>query len=467
MPTPPIVAVEPDALIARVRSYIAQHNLIAPGDTVVAAVSGGADSLCLLHILKALTPTLGYRLHVAHVDHALRNSSAADAVFVTSLAAEWGLPWTMERRDIGALARLGGVSIETAARAARYEVLRAAARAVGAAGIATGHTRDDQAETLLLHLARGSGLNGLAGMRPRRGDVIRPLLEIDRAETVAYCAAVGLDPRDDESNLSPAHARNRLRHDVLPRLADVQPGAGRNIARAARLLADDLTLIERLARRALARAVLRQDPARVTFSAARWAEIDPELRPHALRLLLSDLQGGHADGFDERAYASMLRALEPGGSPALTLPKGLVVTRQGDKVVLGRPITPLAPLGTYTLDVSDAVRTEAGVVRAELAVAPTRWSSVPSNVAYLHPNVAGTRLVVRAWRPGDRMRPLGMEGTRKVQDIFTDRKAPRHARARTPIVEGPRGIAWVAGLCTGEAYRAEPARLAVKLVWER
>lgn len=481
-----------DELTARVRAYILQHALIAAGDTVIVAVSGGADSLCLLSLLHVLAPELGCRLHVAHLDHALRTGSGADAAFVAARAAELGLTCAVERRDVRALARTRRLSLETAARAARYEFLREVARTTGAAVIATGHTRDDQAETLLLHLARGSGLHGLAGMAPRRDGVIRPLLEVSRAETEAYCAALGLEPRDDESNRSATYRRNRVRHEALPCLEAIQPAASANIARAARLLSADLALVERLAQSALNRAIITRDRGRVTLSAARWAEAESELRPHLLRLLLESLLG-HADGFTERHYAAMTAVLEPAvsgslprlsgqaqgargrrsspacsdkGPSSLSLPHGLVLARHGDAVTLGPPIAPPAALGEYVLAVPGVARTAAGTMRAEYTDAPCEWSSVPAHVAYLNGAAAGGSLTVRGWRPGDRVRPLGLVGTRKVQDVFVDRKAPRALRHTIPIVVGARGIAWVTGLCVGEPYRATPGRAAVRLIWE-
>ena len=451
---------------ARVRAYVLRHALIAGGDTVVVAVSGGADSLCLLHVLQTLAPDLGCSLHVGHLDHALRPTSEADAAFVAAHAAELGLPYTVERRDVGALARTQRVSLETAARRARYEFLHGVAAARDAAGIATGHTRDDQAETLLLHLARGSGLRGLAGMPPRREALIRPLLEVSHAQTMAYCAALGLAPREDESNLSRVQRRNRIRHEVLPRLEAIQPAASANMARAARLLAADLALIERLARHALAHTVTRRDGAPVTLSATRLLEAEPELRPHMLRLLLDDLLG-YAEGWGERDYVRILEAIASGEpSVSLPLPKGLVLERRGDDVMLGRPTTPPRPvLGDHVLPVPGIVQTAAGLLRAELATAPDEWAGVPPSVAYLDRAATGPTLTVRAWRPGDRVRPLGLGGTRKVQDVFVDRKVPQALRGRIPIVEGPRGIAWIAGLCVSEAYRAGQGAAAVRLTW--
>lgn len=453
-------------IAARVRAYVLHHTLITAGDMVLVAVSGGADSLCLLYVLHALSGELGCRLHVAHLDHALRPQSAADLPFVAAHAAALGLPCTVERRPVAPLARRQRLSLEAAARRVRYDFLRQVAAACGASSIATGHTRDDQAETLLLHLARGSGLNGLAGMRPRRDDVIRPLLELSHAETSAYCAALELAPREDASNRSRRYRRNRLRHDVLPRLERVQPGAAANIARSARLLAGDLALIERLAETALHRATTTDGSGAMAISAAAWREGAAELRPHMLRLLVMRLLGS-AEGFDERHYRLMQRALdfmETAG--AVALPKGLWLERRGDAVTLqrGQAAAPPPPQA-QALPVPGCVVTAAGTLRSEPAVAPRAWSGLPKTVAYLDAMAVAGGLLVRARRPGDRVRPLGLNGTRKVQDVLVDCKVPREWRDHIPIVEGPRGIAWIAGCCSGEAYRTAPGANAVRVEW--
>ena len=455
-------------ILSRVHDYILRHAIVAAGDAVVVAISGGADSLCLLYVLHDVSPALRLRLHVAHLDHALRPGSDGDAAFVAAQARLLHLPYTVERIDVAGLARRERLSIETAARAARYQFLRAVAARAGTRVIATGHTRDDQAETILMHLARGSGLNGLAGMTPRRDDIARPLLELGHAEALAYCAARGLAPREDESNQSPLYRRNRVRHDVLPALDALYPNAGANIARAARLLAGDLVLIERLARRALDAAIVDIDVTQATLSAARWGEAEPELRPHMARLLLRRLLGSAA-GFDEHAYHVIEKAWAPRApDTTLMLPKGFMLTRHGDVVTLGRvKLKPaLTALRDAMLSVPGAVDTDAGRLRADRVAAPRDWTTIPANVTYLDPIAAGAALIVRAWRAGDRVRPLGMVGTRKAQDLFVDRKIPRALRRRVPIVEGARGIAWIAGLCTSEDYRVEQGVEAVRVTWE-
>ncbi len=229
-----------------VRHYALEHELLKPGGLVV-AVSGGTDSTALLLLLADLAPDLGLVLHVAHFDHRLRRTGAADAQFVTDLAA-----------TVGATIRLGRAEqppkSEDDARRARYAFLERVAADRRATGVATGHTRDDQAETVLLHLTRGSGITGLAGMRPSRHGIVRPHLCIGRAETAQMCAATAITPREDPTNRSLRYARNRIRRRVLPELAAINPQISSALARVADAAADLATSHRDQARTALERA---------------------------------------------------------------------------------------------------------------------------------------------------------------------------------------------------------------------
>src|SRR5579884_3180690 len=423
----------------RVRAFVSEHRLLERGAVVVVAVSGGADSLCLLYVLAALSADLDLRLHVAHLDHALRPESAGDAAFVACEACRLGLTCTSIRRDVPALARERRLSVESAARLARYAFLREVAAAQAATAIATGHTRDDQAETVLFHLIRGSGLAGLAGMRPR----------------------------SDPSNMAPEYTRNRLRHEALPLLDSIQPAAAANIAAAARRLSSDLQFVERCAAAALDFALEVENAGRLRFDVGRWRAADAALWPHMLRLALVRLLGS-AEGFAERHYQAIGAALASDHPNArIDLPKGLMFARDGGSAALAMASTQAsAPLDERTLAVPGSVVTPYGTLTAELVTAPDAWSGVPATTAYLDPGAAGSALRVRSWRPGDRMHPLGAGGMRKVQDILVDRKVPRRLRHRLALVEGPRGLAWIAGVCTAEPYRARPGEQAVRLTWQ-
>jgi tRNA(Ile)-lysidine synthase len=224
----------------------------APGDGVAVAVSGGADSLTALHALRTLAPSRGFRLAVVTVDHGLRPESSGEAELVTGYAAQLGLPVRLVRADPEILAAHRPDGPEAAARAARYDALFAAADELGCQWVATGHTQDDQAETLLLALLRGSGPDGLAGMAVVSGRVLRPLLGVTRAQTEACCAAIGAEPVHDPSNTDERLLRNAVRRRVLPLLEQLRPGASATLARAAALARDDRAWQEDAAAAALA-----------------------------------------------------------------------------------------------------------------------------------------------------------------------------------------------------------------------
>lgn len=237
-------------LLKRVWMFSERHALLARDMSIVVAVSGGPDSLCLLHLLYQFMPRLQLQLRVAHLDHQLRPESADDARFVVQIAASWGLPITVGQEDVAAFARSSRMSLETAGRAARYRFLVATTRETGAQAIAVGHTADDQAETVLLRLLRGAGPSGLAGMRPKRLEagipIIRPLLGTTRTEVEAYCMEQGLVPRYDRSNEAPIFLRNRVRGYILPLLKTYNPSIVAVLGRTARVCAEEDDLLNDL-----------------------------------------------------------------------------------------------------------------------------------------------------------------------------------------------------------------------------
>ena len=246
-------------IVGAVRDTIERHGLLPAGEPVVVGVSGGPDSLALLHILRRLAPDYRVALHVGHLEHGIRGeASREDAAFVRAIAEAWGLPVTVAARDVPAIARERGLAIEEAARQERYRFLGELARSIGGTTVAVAHHADDQVETVLMHLLRGAGLSGLRGMRPlsrldalRFGDdedlapedkndgirLARPLLYVERAAIEAYCEAQGLRPRFDRSNLDTTYFRNRLRLELIPYLEAFNPNVRQVIRRTAEVLA--------------------------------------------------------------------------------------------------------------------------------------------------------------------------------------------------------------------------------------
>ena len=290
--------------VIAVRAAITRDALFAAQGTVVVACSGGADSLALLHALHTLCGRPGAAfphvlLHVAHVDHGLRGAAGqADAEFVRETAAGWHLPTTISTITQAENERWRG-SVERSARVARYGRLRAIADSVGATCIALGHTLDDQAETVLMHLIRGSGLDGLAGMRPRNGDLIRPLLGLRRADTEAYCTAQALHPRDDATNRDPHYLRNRVRHELLPLLETYQAQIRPTLARNAPLIAQDRDYLEAATDEVWVGTLAEQHPGTIVLKRAALKALHPALRFRVLRraalLVGSNLPDAHLD----------------------------------------------------------------------------------------------------------------------------------------------------------------------------
>jgi len=442
------------SLLASVADFCRNHAVFGPAEGVVAAVSGGADSLCLLLCLHGLAPRLGLRLYVAHVHHGLRGPEAdEDAEFVASQAAALGLPYEIMRVDTAAYASSHRCSIETAAREVRYRALREVMTRVGAGCVATGHTEDDQAETVLLHLLRGSGLDGLAAMRPRRGDLARPLLNQSRQATAAFCEAHGLAARHDRTNDDPAFRRNAVRSQLLPVLEQFNPRARAALARCAALLASDADYL-RAGARAAFDAVVEKDegePDELRVAREPLALLPGALRTRVLRLAVEQLLGGGA-ALSARMIEEIDRlASGENEGGRLDIGRGFRAERRGELLHLFRP-TLRAPLPEVRLPIPGRILfgdwwLEAGIVPGDEARALLVRDGITTRAeAVCDREALGSPVIVRGRRPGDRLRPLGLSGTKKVQDILVDHKVPRAARDRLPLVVGPLGIAWMVGV---------------------
>lgn len=273
---------------------LTEHALIAPGDSVLVAVSGGPDSLALLHALHDLCGELGLAaLHAAHFDHQLRGmESAADAAFVSAFCTRLSIPCHLGAADIAALARATHTSKQTAARQARYRFLETTASQIGAEKIATAHTRDDQIETVLFNILRGTGLDGLRGIPRRRGPYVRPLREVSHADVLAYCEAQSLTPRQDPSNLKTDYTRNRLRLDLLPQLArDYNSAVGSALLRLSEIADRDADYLHQQAQSAFADAVLASDTSMLTLDCAKLRPLHPAMLRHVLRAALAQFRG--------------------------------------------------------------------------------------------------------------------------------------------------------------------------------
>jgi len=319
-------------LVAAVARALREAELPARGETLVVGLSGGADSVALLDALALLRRPRGFFLVAAHLDHGLRPGSGDDAAFCARLCAQLDVPLRLARGDVRGRAAREGEGLEAAARRERYRFLRRVRREEQAAAVAVAHTRDDQAETLLLRLLRGAGATGLSAMRARRGRLLRPLLAVSREEVIAHLRERSLDWREDPSNAAPVHLRNRVRHELLPYLESrFNPRARAVIARAASLLADEAALLRREARALLASAA-RSEPGALVIRRSALARVPLPLARAAVREALRRSGGLRGVG---AVHVERIVAIARGPAPAgrgLALPGGRAARLTRDEV---------------------------------------------------------------------------------------------------------------------------------------
>jgi len=438
-----------------IRATIRRHAMLTGGETVLVAVSGGADSVALLHVLMALAGELSLHLHVLHVDHGLRADSDRDAEFVRQLAGRLDVP-----ADVVRITVPSGGSLEAAARAARYAALGVHAQRLGAQRIAVGHTVDDQAETVLMRMLAGAGVRGLAGIPPVRGRIVRPLLHVRRRDVVAILQAAGLPWIEDPSNRDPKFLRNRIRHELLPLLtdsyrADVVPA----LDRVARLCRDTVGAIERMATRELDRLATTADDA-IVLPHAALAELPQQVAAEVLRQAAARL-GSRAPlrAWAHRGLARILASPPPRRPFRLG---GVTVETSSGRIRLAT--APPRPLPARELTVPGRIELpeigrvlEARIVDATESEVPRERQRVVFDAA-----LAPSRFIVRARRPGDRFSPFG-GGERRLKSFLIDAKIPRWERAHLPLVEGDGRIFWIAGVRRG---REAPVTAATRRVLE-
>ena len=448
------------SLADRVAASVERQALIPRGGRVVAAVSGGGDSVALLHLLAELAErSLLTLAGVAHVNHRLRRpASDEDERFCRDLARRFGVPCLVESVAVADVARARRVSVERAGHHVRYAFFARAAAELGGGRVALGHTIDDQAETVLLRLIRGAGAAGLSGMRPRVGALVRPLLEVGRAELRRYLADGRIPFREDASNADLRVPRNRVRHELLPQLRTYSPRVVEALARQADIARADEAWLSRRANEAAADLV-SQERGLVALDAAGLAALPPALARRVARDALARIEPRRREiGFDA---IERVRRTAAGGLARTDLPD-CRVERAAGRVRLvprrGRTGPVPRPGFAYRLAIPGEVSVpEAGVrVRAEVVEAAAGARAAGGGWTAVVALPAAAPLVVRSWRFGDRYRPLGLGGrSRKLQDLFVDRKVPRDERTRIPLVLDADGrVVWVVGFGIGHDFRA-------------
>jgi tRNA(Ile)-lysidine synthase len=460
---------EKKSLQDRILGYIRANNLIKPGQKILAAVSGGADSVCLLEILFGLQQELEISLHAAHLNHQLREEEAdGDALYVAELAEKLKIPFTIGKRDVAAYQLKNKLSLEEAAREVRYGFLYEVMRETGSACVAAGHTMDDQAETILMHILRGTGIRGLRGLQPEQNlkisggnlTVIRPLLEVKRSETEDFCKRIGLFPRIDSSNESYSMLRNRVRHELLPLLTQYNPSVCDSLLRISSVAVDDLIYLDTVTEQNWHKIVKRSGNTLI-IDKNQFLDLHNSLKRNLLRFAVENLAGTLKD-IETRHIEEIMQVLNKPAGRSVNLPYGLVFYIDYDRFLIGTDIETISPYpeldGQYKIKIpTDGVYGE-WHVKSELyhgdeiekALLKSDEEKLTACFDY---DKTGSEIIMRTRRSGDAFQPLGMDSLKKVGEFMVDARVPRPWRSRIPVFCSSGQIIWLAGLRIDERVK--------------
>ena len=439
-------------MLEQVQRTIEEYHM-AKGGRLIVGLSGGADSVCLLHVLRQLVPRYGWDLQAVHIHHGLRGEEAdRDAAFAMNFAQSLGVPCQVVSFDVAAEARKQGRSTEEMGRILRYETF---AKLAGENGqIAVAHHANDQAETLLMRLCRGTGLLGLTGMAPVRGNIIRPLLFCSRKEIEAYCKENRLMYQEDSTNKDTAYTRNKIRHEALPLLEEVHSGSTAHLAETAALLAADSDFLEQAAKAAYEETKLNENPVKLSYE--KLFALHRALRMRVLRYAMADTLGS-----SKNISHVHLQDVE---SLLAKTAGGLVVYRQYDRMIFGREEKKQAgfsydiPLGTDVFVQEAELLVESGVFSGKREEIPLDGCTNVFDYDKITQD-----LCCRTRKAGDQITLPG--GTKKLKSFFIDEKIPADVRGSIPLIACGRDIVWIYGGRTSAKFA--PDAQTTQYVWIR
>ncbi|MFY0545791.1 tRNA lysidine(34) synthetase TilS [Brevibacillus sp. H7] len=444
-------------MLTSVQRHIEQEKLLLPGETVIVGVSGGNDSIALLHILRSLNQhyQYGWKLHAVHLNHCFRGEeSSQDAAYVASFCREIDVPCHLFERDVPAYMRETGLGAQEASRELRYGIYRQVAKQCGAAKVALAHHADDQVETILFRLLRGTRLNGLTGMPQRRWlvhgqvEVVRPLLSIRRRELEEYCRQNGLEPREDSSNRSRKYKRNLLRLDVMPLLETVNERYREHILALAEAVREDEEYLQKQSRAALEQVILEQKQNHIAISRDKFQTCDVALQRRMITLILSYLSRQFEWSSQHvEAVLRMMEGVHP--SAVLHLPDRLVARRMYERVSFSRDGKD-KETGDFCYEV--AVPGSVWIAESGIAVHTSylphepEWGKLPRFAAVFDADRLSGSLRVRNRKPGDRLALFGSGSVKKLKELLIDAKIPKACRERLPVFVAGEEVIWVPGV---------------------
>ncbi len=443
-------------ILEQVSKTIKERKLLKKRDSVLVALSGGPDSVALLHLLLNIREKYNLNIAAAHLDHAIRAGSSKDREFCRKLCKRLKIKLYSRRTDVEALARKEKMTIEEAGRKARYDYFQSICSKYGYNKIATGHTSDDNAETVLFNMARGSGLRGLSGIPVKRGNIIRPLIEIEKAELIYWLTTNKIKFRTDPTNRSIKYTRNRIRQKVIPELKQINPELMKSLGRLSRNVAEDLELIDSLAVLSYNDALMSEGNSKIVLDLRKLEKYDASLRKKAVVEAFFRLIGAKfSPSFDLLARAD--ETINGRSGSRTPLGKNIWIEKSQGKISVfkaGDAISILIPIvvpSVTKIPGSGWILETRVLNKKEVKSLKTKPSAAfLDNKKVIDP-------VVRFRRKGDRIRPFGMRGAKLVSDLLIDRKIPKFERDEVPLVISKNRIAWVGGVAISDDFKVGPS----------
>ncbi|OGP77656.1 MAG: tRNA lysidine(34) synthetase TilS [Deltaproteobacteria bacterium RBG_16_49_23] len=450
-------------LVEQVRRAIDRYRLLERGDRVIVGVSAGVDSMVLLHLLNGFRQEFELSLIIAHIHHGLRPvESEREAELVQQVSVRLGLPFEYGTFNVKEFKEAGGFSLQDAARKVRFQFFHRLLKKYGGGKIALGHHADDQVETVLLRLFRGSGLKGLKGMLPiRENRVIRPLLDVWKEEIEAFARENAIPYLIDSSNLKKEYLRNRLRLNLIPLIEqEFQPGFRRAVVRTSILLREENNFIEKEAGEVYQK-ITREEENGVAFKFSSYSSLHQAIQWRFIQKMLEKMDGGSTMDDGEWSDANLIyrRLDRPSASFFLELSHGLCLEKRYDMILLRKERPKTIP--PFEVELPIPGRTYIQEIGREVVTEERGWDKSgrlddSPNVALIDYQSLRFPLRIRNFRPGDRFQPMGTGGTQKLKEFFIDHKIPKFEREYIPLLISGEIIAWVAGYRIDERVKITP-----------
>lgn len=459
-------------MLDKIKATINQHKLIEKGDKIIVAISGGPDSVCLLHALYILREEYEIDLYGAHLNHNFRGIEAqVDAQYVSNLCEDLNIVCFIKSLDVPGYARENSLSPEEAGRILRYDFFEEVAQKVSANKIAVAHNENDQAETVLMRLLRGTGLQGLTAIHIKRGKIIRPLLNVDRNSIEEYCEVNNLSPRIDKTNLESIYYRNKIRLELIPYLEEnYNTNISSSLVKTAEILKDDFDFIEEKARQVYDGLVTNQNENRLELSINGILNLHDALKARVIRLAVEQLLG-RQEVLEYKHMLKVLELIERGlTGKKLTLPMGLVAKVSYKNICFTTKEEEDKDFD-YELSLEDSLIIEevGAVFKARILESKdVKEISRDKYCKCFDYDQVKNILNVRNRREGDRFYPLGLTGSKKLKDFFIDYKIDRDEREKIPLVCDGDEIMWVVGYRISERYKiTDKTNRILEIIYEK